>query len=346
MTREKNRHNKRKSKNHQKDSISARKFNMNAQFDETWKFSVIFFFSSILRIFFPEIFANIDWSQKVIELNTENINKSQKKSGGFKKRIADLAFGVSLKSFNLRVIIHIDIQASKQNGFSTRVTEYNKNLASQHGRRVISLVIFVDKNLNWEPNKSIDVLLGDEQTHVYQTLKVAKERERTKQLIADNEAVGWVFLAHFVSRDTESNPKLRLEEKVRWTYELSNSKISEMEDKRAIFLIFDGLLRLPIDLQNQFYERTKNLRGNKDMELITQSIVDFNRKGRKEGRKEGEQKGLLEGLELALTLKYSEKATPLLAILPKVKKLETLKTIKEAIRDGKSLQQLIDLAKE
>lgn len=336
--------------NKKKLKTKAKNIGMNAQFDESWKFGVIFYFPLLIKIFFPKLYDDIDWTQKFIEVSTENVRKSMKDIGGFEKQIADLAFRVFLKSRQNHVIIHVDIQATPQDNFSARITSYNRNLANEHGRRVISIAILVDKDLSWDPGSTEDNLHGDIQSHVYLILKLLNEVIKSEYLRSEDNPIGWFFLAHFVSRDTENNPKLRLEEKVRWTIEFSKSKILQEKDKQAIFQIFDGLLRLPKDLQQQFYERIKFLEGDTSMELITQTMVDFRNLGRKEGKKEGlkegKKEGLLEGLSLALRLKFGKSAAPLLAILPKVKKLETLEAIFQAIEEDKTIQQILELAKE
>ncbi len=331
-----------------------------SKFDVIWKYGIYWLFQSFLYAYDRQLHDDIDWTQKIVELSTENLFENAGETGGVEKEIADLAFEVFLKSIGEKVIIHIDIQATRQTNFPLRVTKYNLKLSCKHDRKVISIVILIDKDLNWYPNSSELTIHSNKHIHEFSAIKIENQRDKAKELREQNNLVGWFFQAHFLCRDTENNPSLRLEEKVNWIIKFAEVKIDDEEMQRRIYLIFDGLLQLPKELQLEFYQRTQYLKGKLPMEIITQSMIDFSEeikrkavksaekralnKGKREGIKEGKSEGIKEGLQIAIPLKYEQKvANDLLMRLSKISDVKTLGLITNAIKNDIPLKELMQL---
>ena len=94
-------------------------------FDEPWKQIVTALFPQFLAFFAPELAEEIDWSQEPVFLDKE-LRRIAKGFGRRRKSTADFLVKVWRKDGSTQwIVIHIELQAQKDNNFSERMFLYN-----------------------------------------------------------------------------------------------------------------------------------------------------------------------------------------------------------------------------
>jgi len=95
-----------------------------ADYDSPWKDVLDLFFDSFMKLFFPSAHAQIDWPRGFEFLDKE----LQKITAGAAvgRRVVDKLVKVWLKTGQeLCVLIHIEVQGTREKGFDLRLYVYN-----------------------------------------------------------------------------------------------------------------------------------------------------------------------------------------------------------------------------
>ncbi len=107
-------------------------------YDTPWKDALDRFFERCLAFFFPRIHADIDWARGYEMLDKELQPIIRRAEHG--RRYVDKLVKVWLKTGEEKwILIHIEVQASKEVEFPKRIYVYNHRLFDRYGREVISL---------------------------------------------------------------------------------------------------------------------------------------------------------------------------------------------------------------
>src|SRR5512135_2782314 len=105
-----------------------------------------------MAFFFPEAYADIDWSHGYESLDKELSQIIRDAELG--KRLADKVVKVWCKNGEAQIIlIHIEIQGDTQQNFSERMYIYNYRLFDRYHQPVVSFAVLTDTNPNWRPNR-------------------------------------------------------------------------------------------------------------------------------------------------------------------------------------------------
>jgi hypothetical protein len=97
----------------------------NTDYDNPWKSFIELYFRDFLRLFFPAIEADIDWSKPIRFLDKE-LQKIVR-DGEIPKRYADKLVEVyRLNGEKTLVICHIEVQSQEEGNFAVRMYSYNK----------------------------------------------------------------------------------------------------------------------------------------------------------------------------------------------------------------------------
>jgi hypothetical protein len=131
----------------------------NTDYDNPWKSFIELYFRDFLRLFFPAIEADIDWSKPIRFLDKE-LQKIVR-DGEIPKRYADKLVEVyRLNGEKTLVICHIEVQSQEEGNFAVRMYSYNYRLRDRYNCPVVSLAILGDENNNWRPSVFQDDLWG------------------------------------------------------------------------------------------------------------------------------------------------------------------------------------------
>ena len=140
-------------------------------YDSPWKQAIEKFFPDFMVFFFPEIFKDIDWNKNhdFMDKDLEKITKDAKLG----RRYADKLVKVWLKSGDLIwVLIHIEVQSSRESKFSERIYVYRHRIWEQYHVDVASLVILCDDEQNYRPNQYSKSIWGCELNFTFPVIKL------------------------------------------------------------------------------------------------------------------------------------------------------------------------------
>ena len=79
---------------------------------------------------------------------------------------------------------------------------------------------------------------------------------------------------------------------------------------------------------------------------LTKGLLQGKEEGLKEGIKEGKREGLLKGIELGLEIRFGAEGLALYPEIKKIKDVDVLETISEAIKAAKNLDEIEKLCKK
>ena len=112
-------------------------------YDSPWKEALALFFREFLVFYFPEAHAAIDWTRGYEALDKEFQRIARRAKVG--KRRADKLFKVWLRDGSERwLLIHVEVQADYDKGFSERMFDYTAAMRQLYNRTVVSLAVLCD----------------------------------------------------------------------------------------------------------------------------------------------------------------------------------------------------------
>ena len=139
---------------------------MSTDIDSPWKEALDEYLEPCFDLLFPTVHADIDWS-----------HKPEPKDKEFQKLIADAEQGrryvdklvqVKLKNGGtVWVLVHIEVQPSRDNSFEERMYVYNYRIHSRYQLPVASLAILADDDPLWRPTQYRQSILGCTKTMTF-----------------------------------------------------------------------------------------------------------------------------------------------------------------------------------
>jgi hypothetical protein len=121
-----------------------------ADFDSPWKEALDVYFRAFLAFFHPRIHDDIDWSRGFESLDKELQQIAPRSAHG--RRFVDKLVKVWRKNGRaVWVLIHVEVQTQKQQGFARRMYQYNIRIFDHYNRTVVSLAVLADDDAKWKP---------------------------------------------------------------------------------------------------------------------------------------------------------------------------------------------------
>jgi hypothetical protein len=112
-------------------------------YDSPWKEALDRFFEPCMAFFFPHAHADIDWTRGYEMLDEELQPLVRRAEIG--RQYADKLVKVWLRDGQERwLLIHVEVQGSKEGGFPRRMHVYNHRIFDRYDREVISFAILAD----------------------------------------------------------------------------------------------------------------------------------------------------------------------------------------------------------
>ena len=128
-------------------------------YDSPWKEMLDGYFPAFMAFFFPEAHADIDWTRGYESLDTE-----------LQQIVRDAALGTRLADKLMRVwrrdgveqfvLVHTEIQGTREPDFPKRMYVYNYRLFDRYDRPVVSLAVLGDASPTWRPMRYEQSLWG------------------------------------------------------------------------------------------------------------------------------------------------------------------------------------------
>ena len=185
-----------------------------ADYDSPWKEALDRYFELFLAFFFPRIHAEIDWTRGYETLDKEL--QPIVRGAGHGRRYVDKLVKVWLKSGEERwLLIHIEVQATKEGEFPRRMYVYNHRIFDRYNQEVISLAILADDDPSWQPRSYGYSRWGFRVSIEFPVVKLLDYTAKYEDLEADPNPFAVVVLAHLKALETRRSPDDRRAWKVR-----------------------------------------------------------------------------------------------------------------------------------
>ena len=261
--------------------------------DQPWKQIFRLYFREGIELLFPQIACEVDWSRPIDFLDKEFSKIAPDARTG--KRSADQLVKVYRKRGKpIFLLIHVEIQASRESHFARRIFTYALRIFDYFGQPATSLVILCDADEKWRPESYGFSLPGTSLNFEFSTVKLLDYRDRWEDLEASQNPFAWVVMAHLKMQETKGDSPSRKVWKMRLVRGLYESGYNKT-DILNLFNFLDWLLSLPKPLENEFWQDLKAYEERRKMPYITSiERIGFDR-GKVEGKIEGQVEGKIEG---------------------------------------------------
>jgi len=267
----------------------------NDDYDSPWKEILTNYFPEFMVFFFPTVYAEINWERGYVFLDKEFRQVTRDATLGGRR--ADKLVRVWRQDGGeIWVLVHIEIQESKDGEFAKRMFVYNYRIFDRHNRPVASLAILADDRSGWRPDCYRYSLWGCEMGIRFPVVKLLDHAARWEELDASDNPFAAAVMAHAKTRETRHDAT----ERQRWKFILMRRLYEKGYDRRKLtdlFRFIDWLMRLPEELEDCFWQELEQYEEEKAMPYVTSVERIGIRKGRQEGRQEGQATLLLRLLE-------------------------------------------------
>jgi len=267
------------------------------RYDGPWKEAIEQYFQEFMALYFPVACAEIDWCSEYVFLDQELRSVVQDAELG--TRFVDKLVRVSALNGDERwIYVHIEVQGTRQPEFPQRMYTYNYRIYDRYKTPVASMAVLSDEHRDWRPDNYHYDLLGCRLMLEFPMAKLIDYEERLDELLAGDNAFGFVTAAHLLTQRTQKQDyerylgKLRL---VRLLYERNWDKQRVIN----LFSVLDWMIRLPDELNSRVYHEIEQIEENGKVEYVTSveriGIAKGLEKGLEKGRAEGRAEGRVEG---------------------------------------------------
>jgi len=297
---------------------------MATEYDSPWKDVLEIYFEPFMAFFFPEAYAEIDWTQGYEFLDKELAQVVRDAELG--RRRVDKLVRVTLRNGDVGlVLIHVEVQSQWEAAFNERMYIYNYRLFDRYHKPVASLAVLGDEQPHWRPDRYEYELLGCRAGLHFLVVKLLDYGADWPALEANDNPFATVVMAHLKALETRNDDQSRY----RWKLALVKRLYERHYSRREVLELFrfiDWVMSLPEGLELQFVQDVIAFEGEQQMQYVT-SVERF---GIEKGRQEGRQEGLVEGIEVGLKLKFGATG---LALLPEIREIQDVAML-EAILKG------------
>jgi len=296
------------------------------EYDNPWKEAIEEYFAECLLFFFPQVHADIDWSQGYTFLDKE-LQKVTRQSIITDRRVDKLA-QVYRKSGESRwVLIHLDVQSQRESDFAKRMYVYYYRIFDRYDRDIAAFAIYADESKQWRPTHYKKELWETKLRFDFSTVKLLDYE--MSDLEASDNPFAVVVLAHLQTKATHNQIEARYKLKFRLTrmlYERGYGK----EKILSLYRYIDWLMALPPELEEKLTEELTVYEEARKMTYVTNAERIGFRRGLQQGIQQERLHSLLSGIELGLELKFGLDG---LRILPEISKIEDMDVLR-AIQKG------------
>jgi hypothetical protein len=238
-----------------------------ADYDSPWKEALDVFFEAFLKLFFPQIHADVDWSRGWESLDKELQQIAPETDVG--RRYVDKLVKVWLKNGDERwMLIHIEVQMTDESNFAWRMYVYHCRLLARYNRVVMSLAVLGDDNPQWRPDQFVHERWGMEVAFRFPVVKLLEYAERRRELEESDNAFATVILAHLDTQETRENLGQRKDRKFALVKGLME-RGWDAEKVRQLFRLVDWLMTLPKPLEKEYWQQVTRYQKEKQMPYIT-----------------------------------------------------------------------------
>ncbi|MBD1893486.1 transposase [Coleofasciculus sp. FACHB-129] len=265
--------------------------NPQADYDSPWKEALEIYFTDFMAFFFPQAYADINWSQGYEFLDTE-LQQVVRDAELGRRRVDKLVKVWRQNGEETWVLIHIEVQSKVDANFAERMYVYNYRLFDRYRRQVASLAVLADEQVSWRPQSYGYEIWGARVSLRFPTVKLLDYEAQWQSLEQSTNPFAVIIMAHLKAQATRRNPEGRLEWKlslVRGLYERGYSRENILE----LFRLIEWMMVLPEELQFGFEETLSRYEEERRMPFIT----PIERRGIRKGIVQNSRENVIEVLE-------------------------------------------------
>ena len=296
-------------------------------YDSAWKAALEYYLPQSLALFFPRIYADIDWTKGFEFLNKE-LQKVVREAKVGKRFVDNLVKVWSKDGAESLVFIHIEVQSQVDHSFAKRMYNYHNALSFRYDNPVVSLAILGDEDENWRPKEYYYDYWDCGYRFWFPMVKLIDFHQRWDELENSNNPFSLVVMAYLKAQETKGDMESRFYWKfllVRWLYERGFRK----EDVLNVFRFIDWMIVMTEDMEQKLKEKIEELEEENQMTYIT----NVERIARKEGKEEGKEEGTLlatqESLITVLRTRFGQPSHIIAHRLQDIQNVDYLKILLE-----------------
>lgn len=166
------------------------------------------------------------------------------------------------------LLIHVEIQASPEAAFAKRIFTYSLRILDYFGQPATSVAILCDANSSWRPQQYGFDLPGTTLKFEFSIVKLLDYRNRWAELETSQNPFAWVVMAHLKMQETKRDKLSRKIWKMQLIQGLHESGYNR-HDVINLFNFIDWILRLPKQLELDFWQELKAYEEERKVPYIT-----------------------------------------------------------------------------
>jgi hypothetical protein len=299
---------------------------MSADYDSPWKEALDRYFEAFLALLFPEVHRQIDWSRGYEVLDKEFQQVVRQAEVG--RRYVDKLVKVwTLDGGECWVLIHVEVQTTRDPDFPQRIYVYNYRVFDRYNRPVASLAVLADDDPDWRPDAFHNRLFGCEAGIRFPPVKLLDFAAHEAVLEASANPFAPVVLAHLKAQETRHDPASRQAWKVRLVRGLYERGFSA-QDVRELFRVIDWMMELPRPLDYVFWQEVDRIQEDRRMPFISTP------------ERVGLRKGMWRGIEALLRARFGEEGLRLMPEVREIHEEDKLEAILTALGTGTNLDEV------
>jgi hypothetical protein len=255
--------------------------------DSPWKQILRGYLPDAMDFFFPEVSKLIDWQIPPVFLDKELEQLTPDDEIG--KRYADQLVEVKFKGGESKILLlHIEIQASKDKNFEERMLIYAIRIYSRFKQLPSSLAILSDSNTDWQPDEWCLTSPSSSLDFRFTSVKLMDYEKKWDWLKSSQNPFAVVVMAHLKAEELKKKAK----ERKNWKFLLVQGlyeKGYNGDQVRDLYRFVDWIMVLPEKLGDIFWHELQDYEQENNMTFIT----SVERIGIKKGKQETEKRIVL-----------------------------------------------------
>jgi hypothetical protein len=271
--------------------------------DSGWKTILDAYFRQLIEFFYPCLYRKIDWPKGYQFLDRE-LDAIMRQTSVGKRSVDKLVQVHAYEGKQAVVLLHLEVQSTRQSRFSRRLFEYYCRLYLRYQQPIVVLAILTDDTPNWKP-ESYQSIVWDQTVIQFNfcTNKLLDYRGQELVLEKSNNPFAWVVLVQLAAIKTRHDSRNRFRQKFTLAHYLYKHNFNR-EMVVALFTFMDWVLTLPEGLEMRYNQEIQQFEEEHGMTYIT----SFERIGIQKGIQQGIQQG--EHTFLSELLEYKFKRIP------------------------------------
>ena len=225
--------------------------------DKPWKYILSKYFKDFMELCWPNRAKEINWSKPPKFLDQELIKIAKDATTG--NRAVDKLIEVTLIDGNrCCILIHLEVQATKQANFSKRMFIYRYRLYDwSGGKPIASMAILLDNDVNWRPDNYSQSMWDSEISVKFSIIKIIDYHHKISELEQSTNPFAIIILAQLIALKTQT-VELKLASKLQITRKLYNSGFTQ-QAVIELFRFIDWVINLPKELEEHYMKSVVEL---------------------------------------------------------------------------------------